>query len=546
MRKLSLYISMLLLLTCAKEDNTSLIEGYQLQISQLNSKITEYSSQVSQLQSSVNSLNSQVNTIPGLENTITSLNEQIGQLEDTIATLTSEVLTIPDLNDEILSLEETIASLNEHIESLEYQINPFSRLSDIHIEAAEKYVKKNTLKKTYDKFQKNDRLKTLIGEHFQVWYDSLHPKGLEDALEVLKWSEISYAKGLEIGMQEPSMASEYLMNIYIESSYDEFDFGFNNCQCAFSEYPPGHDYSLPTSSRLPAAAYPSANFFEYQEWNNIHPFRNIPHETFHMLQNNSTRTAANLVDNQHSFLLESTASWFEYFVTGPQIYSPPWYGTHGYPAQHFVPHYSIWFYDNTLNPDIEWSYGMHRYNMQWWWKYLIENTGFSIENLTEMFWTSEYDFIDANGFKSFVPMEYVKSKIGISAFKEAYIGYVKQIHNYEYLTNDLERQGFVNAFNDNLNNLNRADNRYSIVADTPGTYSPLYLPHAFGFNVIKVDGTDINFDFAFQTYGNQGTESAWDFFIIEENELTFIYLISLAEKFSGNELFSYSFNLTQN
>ena len=122
MKKTPIYLSLLLLLTCAKEDNTSLIEGYQLQISQLNSKITEYSNQVTQLQSTVNSLNSQVNTIPGLEDTITSLNEQIGELEDTITTLTSEVSVIPDLNDEITSLEETIASLNEQIEELEEAI----------------------------------------------------------------------------------------------------------------------------------------------------------------------------------------------------------------------------------------------------------------------------------------------------------------------------------------------------------------------------------------------------------------------------------------
>jgi len=123
MKKLSIYISLLLLLTCAKEDNTSLIEGYQLQISQLNSKITEYSNQVSQLQSTVNSLNNQVNTIPGLEDTITSLNEQIAGLEDTIATLTSEISVIPDLNNEITSLEETIASLNEQIEELEILVD---------------------------------------------------------------------------------------------------------------------------------------------------------------------------------------------------------------------------------------------------------------------------------------------------------------------------------------------------------------------------------------------------------------------------------------
>ena len=145
MKKFSLYISLLLLLTCAKEDNTSLIEGYQLQISQLNSKITEYSSQVSQLQSTVNSLNSQVNTIPGLEDTITSLNEQIGELEDTIATLTSEASVIPDLNDEITSLEETIASLNEQIESLELILSPIDIPATINLPSKSKLFTINSL-----------------------------------------------------------------------------------------------------------------------------------------------------------------------------------------------------------------------------------------------------------------------------------------------------------------------------------------------------------------------------------------------------------------
>ena len=126
MKNLHLYISLLFLLTCAKEDNTSLIEGYQLQISQLTSKVTEYSNQVTELQSSVNSLTNQVNTIPGLEDTITSLNQQIVELEENIATLTNEVSVIPDLNDEISSLEETITSLNNQIEELLNRIPDYS------------------------------------------------------------------------------------------------------------------------------------------------------------------------------------------------------------------------------------------------------------------------------------------------------------------------------------------------------------------------------------------------------------------------------------
>ena len=130
MKRLPIYLSLILLLTCAKEDNTSLIEGYQLQISQLNSKITEYSSQVSQLQSTVNSLNNQVNTIPGLENTITSLNEQIGELESTVNSLNSQVNTIPGLENTITSLNGQIGELESTVNSLNSQVNTIPGLEN--------------------------------------------------------------------------------------------------------------------------------------------------------------------------------------------------------------------------------------------------------------------------------------------------------------------------------------------------------------------------------------------------------------------------------
>ena len=77
MKKL-LLLSLLVLIGCSKEeDNSALIDGYQLQINQLNSQLSQYSNQVSNLQSTIESLTSENSVIPGLEETISNLTAQI-------------------------------------------------------------------------------------------------------------------------------------------------------------------------------------------------------------------------------------------------------------------------------------------------------------------------------------------------------------------------------------------------------------------------------------------------------------------------------------
>ena len=76
MKKL-LLLSLLVLFGCSKEDNSGLIDGYQLQINQLNSQLSQYSNQVSNLQSTIESLTSENSVIPGLEETISNLTAQI-------------------------------------------------------------------------------------------------------------------------------------------------------------------------------------------------------------------------------------------------------------------------------------------------------------------------------------------------------------------------------------------------------------------------------------------------------------------------------------
>jgi len=109
MKKL-VFLSLLVLSGCAKEDNTELIDSYTSQITFLNSQIS--------------SLQNQVNNISGLEATIENLNSQISELENNVNSLTNQNNTIP-------GLEETISQLNSQISELQSTINLLSNDANI-------------------------------------------------------------------------------------------------------------------------------------------------------------------------------------------------------------------------------------------------------------------------------------------------------------------------------------------------------------------------------------------------------------------------------
>ncbi|MDA9595645.1 hypothetical protein N9R90_00595 [Flavobacteriaceae bacterium] len=120
MKKL-LLLSLILLFGCDKDDNSSLVEGYQLQINQLNSQLLQYSSQVTQLQSTINSQNSQVSSIPNLESTIDSLNSQITSLQSQVNSISGLEDTIDNLNTQITELLNSIKNLELEIQIVSTQ-----------------------------------------------------------------------------------------------------------------------------------------------------------------------------------------------------------------------------------------------------------------------------------------------------------------------------------------------------------------------------------------------------------------------------------------
>tara|TARA_B100001173_G_C16022903_1_gene562877 strand:- start:2137 stop:3174 length:1038 start_codon:yes stop_codon:yes gene_type:complete len=116
-----LLLSLLLLFGCNKDDNSSLVEGYQLQINQLNSQLSQYSNQVTQLQSTINSQNSQVSSIPDLESTIDSLNSQITSLQSQVNSISGLEDTIDNLNTQITELLNSIKNLELEIQIVSTQ-----------------------------------------------------------------------------------------------------------------------------------------------------------------------------------------------------------------------------------------------------------------------------------------------------------------------------------------------------------------------------------------------------------------------------------------
>ena len=152
-----LLLTLLLLFSCSKEDNTALIDSYVSQISSLNSQITLLNSQITNLQAEVTNLrnnpvvvtetvvvqdNSAIQSLTNqnvsLQNTIQQLNydlsvyqtqvtilqAQISELENNPVVVTETVVvqdnsTVEALQAQISELENTITNLQAQISELE-------------------------------------------------------------------------------------------------------------------------------------------------------------------------------------------------------------------------------------------------------------------------------------------------------------------------------------------------------------------------------------------------------------------------------------------
>lgn len=137
MKKL-LLLSLLILFGCSKEDNSNLIEGYQLQVNQLNTLISQLNVQINQLENQISQMtvdnNNSLNQISSLEESLHQIQNTNSELEETISNLEYSLILsennnneleveIQSLQDQLLSFQSINASLSIQINQLETELN---------------------------------------------------------------------------------------------------------------------------------------------------------------------------------------------------------------------------------------------------------------------------------------------------------------------------------------------------------------------------------------------------------------------------------------
>jgi archaellum component FlaC len=133
-----LLILLLVLFGCSKEDNSALIDGYQLQISQLNTLISQLNVQTNQLENQISQMtidnNNSLIQISALEESLYQIQNTNNELEETISnleyslTLTESTnneleIEIQSLQGQLLSFQSLNASLTDQINQLETELD---------------------------------------------------------------------------------------------------------------------------------------------------------------------------------------------------------------------------------------------------------------------------------------------------------------------------------------------------------------------------------------------------------------------------------------
>ena len=187
----------------------------------------------------------------------------------------------------------------------------------------------------------------LASESFIVYWDKRYDH-TNYAIDILRWSEFSAIKVIEMGMPKPKDFDTHRINIFItrDDEYGEDIFPGTQCQCAHTASNGRRWISFPWYE----------NFIEGSTELNNFPRMNVAHEVFHTFQKNN-----------RSWLGESTASYFESkFFTDLKYWQ-----------LRFIPdflkstHYKLW---SDYSTDIKDNQGLdilHIYGKELLWKYLV-------------------------------------------------------------------------------------------------------------------------------------------------------------------------------
>jgi hypothetical protein len=397
---------------------------------------------------------------------------------------------------------------------------------------AEKYLRDGTAKKTNRISQFSSlNLEVLYSENFAIWWDKA--TGLNhyaDAVDILKWSELSFEKSVNYASNyRPSISKEYYINIYIH--HPSYNSGEPDGFPDWGQWVGGEQYG---GINGPYVAFPyDYNVIEIIEYA---PRMNVPHEIFHVID---TERPSRILNG--GWWREATASLFELDILSENPDPNSYFrGKHGLPSLIMVPHFSPWYAPNRPNGPGEWdlwSAGVHKYQTSYLLRFLSQNSSYTIDDILAIQFKETGTKNVNNGYYYYEPIDILIELLGREVFENLFVKYVKAVSDLSFL-NEYEKIGYLRSLEDVLRRPIE-DKRISLTINTNGEYSPNYKNQALSWTVIQVNGKGFSYEVVPDEFGNEGTKSDFHSFVKEENGISFIYVINTSDKVTGGETFDY-------
>ena len=409
----------------------------------------------------------------------------------------------------------------------------FQQLQSITSLSANEYLRDGTSKKTNRLFNNLD-LEVLYSDTFAIWWDK--STGIDhyaDAVDILKWSEISYNRTESYAASyRPLISEEYYINIYIH--HPTYNTGPVDGFPDWGQWVGGEQYD---GVNGPYAAYPYNETIIPIKENG--PRMNVVHESFHVVQ--FDRPARTFTDG--SWWTEATASLCERDIL--KINPDYFHGMGGTPSLIMVPHFSPWFAPNAPNAPGQWdlwSSGNHKYQTCYFLRYVSQNSDLSVDDILSLQFIESGTLNSSDGYYYWEPFEKLINLLGRDNFESLFIDFVKSVADLTFLSPH-ELDGYLRSL-DFILTQPIQDNRIAIDVQSNGTYTPQYLNQALSWTIIKVNGQDFNYEIIPDATGSEGTVSDFSSFVKVEGGISYIYVVNTSDKTSGDETFNYSVTIS--
>lgn len=427
-------------------------------------------------------------------------------------------------------------------------------------------IKDDGHKQRSNTFFDEDELDFLSTENFIIWWDKDN-EFLDRALTLRGELENIVDICIGYGMEMPVGSETKYINIFLyNSDKPSYDIIQN-----WSSAGVGTD-----GNSMPFFPW-GDNYFDSKESSELNNTNRstLYHETFHVIQykaGNFYGTFSYSLDN--TWYTESTASWFgrKFGVTIPYDRNDYYSVWNGQPSLNLQPQVSMWggLEDKPYFSEISWSHGNHRYAMEAFFKYLIEE-----EKINENFIGSSF-----YSQSSLLPQKYLYDNIQnlesiYGDFSSKYVSGImfsdEDYHGIKEMTKliiDFSCEWLSGMGNCNEDTNLAHNNQYISEINELGTngyVTPIEKNEAWSWTVVKINTSkeqSFIIDFQPDDFGNEGTQSNFNLYltnrennIVEEVNFNgeinvnpnldyFLVMVNTPQKFEGWETFDYKLKLS--